>query len=713
MLYSTTLNINKKDEVNLQYMAYTVSGNTEFITYKVQNGDTYASIAKMYNTTISDLVLLNDLDEFDLNMIFVGSILKVGLRDATSGKVIPTGIKTDDDIEKTFIEASQQSISVDTVTQSKLESIKEKYRQTGSLDSITNELNYLTSDKGYTPDEVKLLLNEADVGLDAADRIQLNNYLNANNNSNGIGNTLNNIGNAVGNTLNNIGNSVGNTLNNIGNAVNAGLTGVSNALSNVLGNNSNNSNNSDDNGSSKGGSYDDSDFSKDTILGLPFRYNTYADPRRRVYNSTFLTDAPIVSIMPGKPSFRGGKESSNDPVQSLIDKLFGTEDSDSILDLTENEGYNDYNDDYVLGWLKESQKNYSAKTGDLRYYRFKEDYDNFEKYLDINLSTLAVKMGIGELGSARYKDFMNRNADKDAFLGIGRTFKFYCTKNTSSSESISNEFGDSQIAGAANSVSEAVQEFNFVTQGILKDELYNAAGTVGKAFDNIIKTVFNTLNGSEEEKDFGLKFGALAQAAAEGNKIIWPQIWKNSTFSRSYSLSFEFVSPYGSPEAIFRNVYLPFVTLLTLAMPKQFGVDGYSNPFLIRIDMPGSFTSDFAVIQSMSWRKGGNEGLYSNDGLPLAITVDITVQDLYPNMVMSDTWAKLRHNTGMHSFLDNMAGLTVERFTPWENIKNSLAIRSVNVLGNVERATLGQLKTKVYSIGKDTLGRFFGTSTDQ
>jgi len=623
------------------FVAYKLSKNTEFITYEVQDGDTYASIAKNNNITISELVLLNDLDAYDLNTIYVGSILNIGIRSTTNGKLIKTNITTDDEIENVLYKASLQTVSVDTVTQTKLNEIKEQYRKTGRLDSITDELTFLASEKGYTKYEIKLLLNEYNIDLS------------------GIKESL------LDTTLENIVRKSSN--------VRASST-----------------------------TYDDSDYSKDTILGLPFRYNTYSDPRRRVYNSTFMTDAPIVSIIPGKPLFRGD-ENAEDGLFGLISDIFGSsEDSDSIFNITEKNLLR--TDDDILKWLKNSQQS-AEKKGDLRYYRFKSDFENFKKYLDINLSTLAVKLGVGSLGSARFSDFIN-TADSDAFLGISQAFKFYCTKSgTSSNESISNEFGESQIAGTANNVSDAINEFNFLTGGAASNMTGNAGSKIGDAINEVVGSVAEIFGGKKQSLSH---LGDSISAAASGNKLIWPQIWKNSTFSRSYNLSFEFVSPYGSPEAIFRYVYLPFITLLTMAMPKQFGTNGYTNPFLIRLEMPGSFTSDLAVIQNMSWRKGGNDNLFTNDGLPLAISVDISVQDLYPNMMMSESWAQLRHNSGMHSFLDNMAGLSVERFSPWENIKNSLLVKSVNTLGALERNTIGAFKSKLYSITTDN--PLFGNS---
>jgi len=603
-------------------MAYKISNDIEYITYEVQDGDTYQTIASKNGISISELVALNDFNAFDLDKLYIGSILKVGLREKTTGKIVETGIETDDEIEKVFKEAAMQTISVDSITQYTLQSIKEKYDQTGTLSSIKNDLIYLKS-LGYTNDEINLLLNDFSVILDLSIREE-------------------------------------------------------NELSDIL------ERSIDD----EIGNYNDTDLNKDTIFGLPFRYNIYADPRRRIYNSTFMTDASVLSIIPGKPLFRGTSLfESDDSGQNVILNLFNGDEStddDAILEQTKNSLLNGGSDDQILSWLSKSQKN-NANNGDLRYYRFQEDYKEFLNYLDLNTATVAVKMGVGDLTNSRFSNFM-KNINKDSIFHISHAFKFFCTKGgTSVSESISNSFSDSQLASTMNSLSDAAQEMKFLVGDgeFAKNATQMGQKLIGSVTDmasDMSSTLFGTEVGAATKS-----IGGAASIAASGNKIIWPQIWKDSNFNRNYSFSFEFVSPYGSPEAIFRFVYLPFLTLLTLASPKQYGTSGYGTPFLIKVDMPGYCTSDLAVIQNISWRKGGSDNLFTSDGLPLAMTVDITVQDLYPNMAIAGSWAQLRHNTGMHAFLDNMAGLSIERFTPWTNIKNSLQIRAVNVLGAVDR----------------------------
>jgi hypothetical protein len=414
----------------------------------------------------------------------------------------------------------------------------------------------------------------------------------------------------------------------------------------------------------------DISYKKDNLMGLPFRYSTVADPRRRVYNNTFLADHSVISFMPGKPLYRKNNTS-----------ITGADSGNFFDDGTDESGFptafgvsDDSSEAEIISWLKGSAKASSnpKKAMDLRYYGWTSDYDTYYKYLNLALETVGYKMGISNVKP--YSQYVQDSWTK-------RSISFYCTKNANVSESLSNEYGSSAIADSAKTVSDVAREAQF---------LFGLDDTTGLTISDDNKSILsddykNSLNMSGTGGDTGFFSSILSGAtnalksvtsgltsAATGVQLYYPEIWKDSSFSRNYSVQFDFVSPYGDPEAIFEYVYLPFLTLYTLASPRQSGLNGYTGPFLLKADMPGYFTSDLAVISSMSWTKGGKDGLYNRDGLPLAMTVDITVKDLYPIVIMANKFSLLRMNTGFHSFLDNMAGLAMDRYDPIFDIQSEL-----------------------------------------
>ena len=59
----------------------------------------------------------------------------------------------------------------------------------------------------------------------------------------------------------------------------------------------------------------------------------------------------------------------------------------------------------------------------------------------------------------------------------------------------------------------------------------------------------------------------------------------------------------------------------------------------------------------MIWNKGGDNQLWSAEGLPLEMNITLTVGDLYPNLMSSEKLTRLNYNRGLLSFLENMACL--------------------------------------------------------
>ena len=76
--------------------------------------------------------------------------------------------------------------------------------------------------------------------------------------------------------------------------------------------------------------------------------------------------------------------------------------------------------------------------------------------------------------------------------------------------------------------------------------------------------------------------------------------------------------------------------------------------------MPGIMNCEMGVITSLSWKRGGNDGLFTKDGLPLEFEVSATVQDLYPVLAMTHQYEILRYNTGLHCFLDKTSLLILQ-----------------------------------------------------
>jgi hypothetical protein len=78
------------------------------------------------------------------------------------------------------------------------------------------------------------------------------------------------------------------------------------------------------------------------------------------------------------------------------------------------------------------------------------------------------------------------------------------------------------------------------------------------------------------------------------------------------------------------------------------------------------------MITNFSFVRGGSEGLWASNGLPLAVDVTLTVTDMYPTLSVASNAALLRQNMGLSAFLDNMCGLNVMKANISANLKANI-----------------------------------------
>ena len=179
--------------------------------------------------------------------------------------------------------------------------------------------------------------------------------------------------------------------------------------------------------------------------------------------------------------------------------------------------------------------------------------------------------------------------------------------------------------------------------------------------------------------------GQAFARVVNGSQLLYPNIWTDSQFSRSYNLSFKFVSPYGDKESIFRYVYVPFISLLALALPRQDSTVGYGQPFYVKVNCPGWFESSMGYISSIDFTRGGSDNLWSVDNLPMAIDVTMSLVDCYPSLPMTRKYSQMKYNFGLASFLDTLAGIRSDQldllFSAKNWIKRRLSVPKAFVKG--------------------------------
>ncbi len=414
------------------------------------------------------------------------------------------------------------------------------------------------------------------------------------------------------------------------------------------------------------------------MLGCPYLFNKNSDPRNRAIINSFVKDGRFLSLTPGLPKYNGTQYLQGD--------------ADNIYKQTK-EGSD------MLAYLLKNGIDSSFANKDKRYYTFEPKYEEYYAYLETMLNTLWIKMGLANSTDNEFNIFSFFNIGReDGGIDVSKfndlqsryrsSLGFFCNASNAITENVSNSMTSvgGSLAGEINSASDNYQKINYITgmgtggsartisRGIgigmqVASDLtakisnnFNTAKSFARAGKNIItKSLFGAAGAAIDVAKLSATedLGSWIQsfATTNGMKVVYPELWGDSSYSKSFSVSLSFVSPYGDPLSIFKYVYVPFCALLCFGLPRQAAENGLVSPFFIRADIPGMATSDLAIVSDISWTKGGSANLWTKDGLPRAIDVQLTIQDLYPYLAMTKRFSFLSANPSFTVFLDNMAGM--------------------------------------------------------
>ena len=408
------------------------------------------------------------------------------------------------------------------------------------------------------------------------------------------------------------------------------------------------------------------------IEALPYQFMENVDRRitgtemGRKYTEKIVSRLPLLFLTPCKQVFM--PDATDEDKNILISMLTGTAEA-SAAELLENDG---------------------------RYYSVDYDYTEYYKYLNCMLSAVAAFLGIYEetiningksskIGTYAWQNEMNE--DFKTFFGAEENLVFYLDGLSSISESFSNSTTDSSLASQINGFADTSNEIRFLF------------GDKGGALGNIIDTATNATSSimSSLSSVIGNLGGGIIESLADkgvntvlnGGKIIFPKLWSDSSYDRSYNLSIKLRSPDHDSLSIYLNILKPYCRLLALVLPRlmqsedgtNINSNGYRSPFLVKAYCKGLFNIDMGMITSMSVTKGA-ECAWNDDGLPTQIDIDLQIEDLYSTLAMSgfgtndskglfkiDGLSSIINNTAYMDYLANMAGLNVGQMAMGKKVK--------------------------------------------
>lgn len=390
------------------------------------------------------------------------------------------------------------------------------------------------------------------------------------------------------------------------------------------------------------------------IHGCPYQFMPSADMRVHdgsvtnidgigtKYAENIVTKIPVLLMSPGVPLFMKGYNESER--EQIIKKIASS-------------GVDELDNDNIQKIFNQSG----------RFYDLEPAWASYYKYVNPLCQMAAVLLGLGDVevpyGSAgaeystipgipilkdsdgkqvlsRYRWEYASSEPVAQSLNFAGGVAFYVNSESQVSESISSETTQSVISSKINSISDQMREMIFLSSA-------SAKLTMNKDINALAMGKKN----NQTSGDRGIMtsiFDSMGNILT-GGKMMFPELWSDSSFSRDYNVSLKFVSPDCDKLSLYMNIIVPLIHLLGLAAPRSLGSNTYTSPFLIRAYYKGFFNINMGIITSMSINKGG-EGFWTYAGIPTQIEVNVSIKDLYGIMMLTLS-NSTNNSAGNSSFL--------------------------------------------------------------
>lgn len=457
------------------------------------------------------------------------------------------------------------------------------------------------------------------------------------------------------------------------------------------------------------------------LFGLPYQFTSTIDPRistvstkvGRQYSEKILYNAPIVTIIPGKPKYLPNAKDKGSTTAALIEAASGSFNSIQTLikgDTSDTLRFYDFERSYIeymkyvnilcrscatfLGLEHVTVDGTPLTQYDWRNWRFGQDkYTTVAEQTVKSLGSKISEFGssvVDVLGSIKDKatgssstDFKyETTSDDDESEGSNQStlekimtsynyVQFYVDPDISVSENISNNTSESKMKSMFDSGSDILKELSFVMNsgGIDANGLESFASSAATGLGDAINSVAGgTGIGSSLSRIFSLSSNVI-----KGENVIMPDIYQNSSYDKSYTLTTHLRAPYGNKLCYYLEVVVPMMHQIALAIPKQTTANTYGSPFLVKVYAPGKFTCNMGIVSGLSITKNaGDSSTWTADGLPNEIDITMQITDLYSDLSMSPQSSPLLfvNNSSLIEYLAVNCGLSL--ITP--NIKSRLKL---------------------------------------
>lgn len=237
------------------------------------------------------------------------------------------------------------------------------------------------------------------------------------------------------------------------------------------------------------------------------------------------------------------------------------------------------------------------------------------------------------------------------FVGL----RLFTTDDTTTNETIQVQYKDSTFQGLTDKMADFGQQYRETANIALGSGAKNFGDSVTSAASGAASDIVKTLGGGPQIQQL---LQGVVQVAGDmvmqGNKMTFPKLWQNTSYTNSMSVNIRLVSPYGHPKAIKEFIMKPLSYLILLAAPQTKDGITFGGNIPITIKAYGMNYTIFGSIASLTFRRGGSDTSYNLYRQPLTIDVSIEFQTLFDAFAVFDGQGKKKLQTDKGAFTNTL-----------------------------------------------------------
>jgi len=209
-------------------------------------------------------------------------------------------------------------------------------------------------------------------------------------------------------------------------------------------------------------------------------------------------------------------------------------------------------------------------------------------------------------------------------------------------------------------------------------------GTAGRGATGAATSLENLQNILRTSETRGNQFlGNALQTISKmvgGHRVDFPQIWRNSGFTPSYTATIRLYNPNpGNQKSTRYHIIGPLAVILCLAMPRTDNGTSYYFPFFHKIQSKGIYTLDPAMITNVTVIKGGDQQQIGFTQRMGVVDVRIDFGSLYTTIVAEEEGVTKARRPTLNNYLESMLQNDTSLYTKRNNM-NTRARRIAGVL---------------------------------